>query len=54
MRTLMDAEVTELVRLTPPQKTLREAAKCLRWYIRYRTERDLKSADFLEMLRITG
>jgi DNA repair protein RecO (recombination protein O) len=54
MRRLMDAETDELVQLTPPGKALQEVAKCLRWYIRYRTERDLKSVDFLEMLRMTG
>jgi DNA repair protein RecO (recombination protein O) len=53
MRQLSDAEPGELISLAPEPAVMRDVAKCLRWYIRYRTERDLKSAEFLEMLRMT-
>ena len=26
----------------------------IRWYVRYRTERDLKSSEFLDLLRLVG
>ena len=35
----------------PPAKTAAELNRALRWYIRSRIERDLKSADFLDQLR---
>jgi DNA repair protein RecO (recombination protein O) len=53
MRELLAGEPDEVVRLQPPAVALRETARCMRWYIRYRTERDLRSAEFLEMLRVT-
>lgn len=52
MRQLLDAEPEELVPLAPAPTVIREVARCLRWYIRFRTERDLKSAEFLDMLRM--
>lgn len=49
---LLTAEPEHLLtREVPPPATARETARCLRWYIRYRAERDLKSAEFLDMLR---
>lgn len=54
MQALLARETEEVVRLRPSQAALRETARCMRWYIRYRTERDLKSAEFLEMLRVTA
>jgi hypothetical protein len=33
---------------------MKQIGRCLRWYIRYRSERDLHSAEFLDMLRMTG
>ena len=35
----------------PDRKTAAELHRALRWYIRSRTERDLKSSDFLDQLR---
>ena len=35
-------------------KTSAEIAKALRWYIRLRAERTLKSADFLDQLRASA
>ena len=35
----------------PDSKTAAELNRALRWYIRSRTERDLRSADFLDQLR---
>jgi hypothetical protein len=54
MRALLAGEPDEVVRLHPSAISLRETARCTRWYIRYRIERDLKSAEFLEMLRLTA
>jgi DNA repair protein RecO (recombination protein O) len=54
MRKLLSAEPEEMIMLHPPVVVLREVARCLRWYIRYRSERDLKSAEFLDMLRMTA
>jgi DNA repair protein RecO (recombination protein O) len=51
MRRLLDGEPEDVVTLTPAAPALRETARCMRWYIRYRAERGLKSADFLDMLR---
>jgi len=53
MKALLSGEPHEVVQLQPAAAALRETARCLRWYIRYRTERDLKSAEFLDMLRLS-
>lgn len=45
------AETDILLNLHPTAKVAAEAAKALRWYVRFRVERDLKSADFLDQLR---
>ena len=37
--------------LHPAPKVASEIDRALRWYIRFRTERDLKSADFLDQMR---
>ena len=52
MRLLASSEPAELVQLHPEPKALKQVARCLRWHIRYRSERELRSAEFLEMLRI--
>ena len=54
MRILSEAEPEVLVGMKPEQDKLQEIARCLRWYIRYRCDRDLKSAEFLDMIRMTG
>ncbi len=48
------AEPETLLALHPAPKAAAEVDKALRWYIRYRAERDLKSADFLDQLRAAG
>jgi len=53
MRRFQEAEPEELLQLAPAPSIAREVARCLRRYIRCRAERDLKSAEFLDMLRMT-
>lgn len=53
MQRMMEASVEELVRLDPDANTLGEVAKCLKWHIRCRIDRDLRSGEFLEMIRMT-
>ena len=52
LRALASHEPEDLVELRPEKRALAEADRCLRWYIRYRTERDLKSAEFLDIVRL--
>lgn len=59
MRWLQTAAAEELIRQAQNSEEagrsdLRETGQCLRWYIRYRIDRDLKSMEFLDMLRMTG
>lgn len=54
MRRMLEAEPSELVGLVPDPRHTKEIGRCLRWYIRYRTERDVRSAEFLDMLRMTA
>lgn len=51
MRTLLRAEPEELVMIKPDSSAMLDIDRCLRWYIRYRTEYDIKSALFLDMVR---
>lgn len=51
---LQSADARELLELAPSSKTAAEVAKALRWFVRFRTERTLKTADFLDQLRATG
>jgi DNA repair protein RecO (recombination protein O) len=51
LQTLLAAEPDALLTLNPLPKVAAEIDKALRWYIRFRAERDLKSADFLDQLR---
>ncbi len=44
-----DAEAVLAVR--PTGQAAAEMAKAMRWFVRYRSERNLKSADFLDQLR---
>lgn len=53
LRRLAHAEAEELVTLRPDNRILADVDRCLRWYIRYRTERELKSAEFLDILRLS-
>lgn len=51
LRTVRDADNAALLALRPARKTLAEMNKALRWYIRVRADRDLKSAEFLDQIR---
>lgn len=51
LQDLLAAEPDILLALRPPARLAAEAATALRWYIRFRADRDLKSADFLDKLR---
>lgn len=50
-RTLLDADTEELVLLAQTDIQTAEVARCMHWYIRYHLDQDLKSAEFLDMLR---
>src|SRR5262249_47827662 len=51
MHRLLGAEPDELVNLTAPPGDLTQTARCLKWYIRHRIDREVHSVEFLEMLR---
>lgn len=51
LQTLFSAEPEALLALHPAPRSAAEVDKALRWYVRFRAERDLKSADFLDQLR---
>lgn len=51
MYRLTTGQPEDLIALGPDPRPLRETAKCLRWYIRYRIEHDLRSAEFLDIIR---
>jgi DNA repair protein RecO (recombination protein O) len=51
LRALATAEPETLLDLAPSPTASTETARCLRWYVRYRADRDLKSAEFLDSLR---
>jgi DNA repair protein RecO (recombination protein O) len=54
LQQLQTGEAETLLSLRPTPKSAAEIAKALRWYVRFRVERDLKSADFLDQLRASG
>ncbi|HXG25217.1 MAG TPA: DNA repair protein RecO [Chthonomonadales bacterium] len=54
MRQILRLEPEEIVDVEISSDTEQELTRCLRWYIRHRAERDLKSAEFLEVLRVAG
>ncbi len=51
MQTLTSAGARTLLALHPTPKTASEVARALRWFLRTRVDRALKSADFLDQLR---
>ena len=51
LRTLQLADPDAILALQPSRQTAAEVARALRWFVRYRCERNLKSADFLDQLR---
>jgi DNA repair protein RecO (recombination protein O) len=54
LRLLTATESEQLLALQPAPKVAAEVARAMRWYIRYRSDRDLKSLDFLDSLRMTS
>lgn len=52
LHALASADPEMLLTLAPSPATSTETARCLRWYVRYRADRDLKSAEFLDSLRV--
>lgn len=54
LQTLQEAETESLLSLHPTSRIAAEVARALRWYVRFRVDRELKSADFLDQLRASG
>ncbi|MCW3096480.1 MAG: replication and repair protein RecO [Chthonomonadaceae bacterium] len=54
LRLLTETEPEQLLTLQPSPKVAAEVVRAMRWYIRYRADRDLESLDFLDSLRMTG
>lgn len=52
MQRLEDAEAPEVERMEIPREPMNQIARAMRWHIRYRIERDLKSLDFLQTLKL--
>lgn len=52
MRKLLDAEASEVERMEISRTAMDQIARVMRWYIRYRSERELKSIQFLQTLRV--
>lgn len=53
LRLLANTDPELLLTLQPAPKVAAEVVRAMRWYIRYRTDRDLKSLEFLDSLRMT-
>lgn len=53
MRSLLDADAPQVEQMEVPVSVMESIARVMRWYIRYRAERDIKSLDFLMALRVT-
>ncbi len=51
LRLLLSGEAEELLQLNSSAHARGQVARCMRRHIGYRIDRELKSADFLEMLR---
>jgi DNA repair protein RecO (recombination protein O) len=54
MQTMLVASPEAIIELTPPERIMAEVGRCLKWYIRYRLDRELRSVEFLDMLRHTA
>jgi len=52
MQKLLTADAPEVERMEIPQEAMNQIARAMRWYIRYRAERELKSLEFLQTLRM--
>jgi len=53
MQKLLTADAPEVERMEIPREIMGQIARVMRWYIRYRAERELKSLEFLQMLRMS-
>lgn len=51
MQAFLSETPETLLTLTPPRRIAAEIDRALRWFVRVRVERNLKSADFLDQLR---
>lgn len=51
LRTLRDTDNETLLTLRPVRKIAAEMDKILRWYLRSRTDREVRSAEFLDQIR---
>jgi len=54
LRQLESAKPAEILALHPSEHAAAEMAKALRWFVRFRAERTLKTADFLDQLRASA
>lgn len=54
LRRLAVDDPVGLVGQTPAPEAIRDVNRCLRRFVRYHVDRDLKSAEFLEMVRQTA
>ena len=52
MRRLLAAEAPEIERMEISREVMDQIARVMRWYIRYRAERELKSLEFLQTLKV--
>ena len=54
LQRLQVADPDVILGLRPSPQAAAETAKALRWFVRFRAERSLKSADFLDQLRASA
>ena len=54
MRGLLEADAPEVERMEISDTAMDFIARVMRWYIRYRAEREIKSLDFLQALKVQG
>lgn len=53
MRKLMEADAPEIERMEIGRTVMDQIARAMRWYVRFRADRELKSLEFLQTLRIS-
>ena len=52
MQKLLAADAPEVERMEIPREVMDQIARVMKWHIRYRAERELKSLEFLQALRV--
>lgn len=52
MRELLTADAGHVERMEIPREAMDQIGKVMRWHIRYRAERELKSIEFLQALKV--